>query len=86
VIAAGVDHPVPGDLPQPRIEWDRPVTQIAIQAAVGFRERVLDQVGRVQAGAESAVEADGDHAVEPLAMAVQQPAAGGAVAGRGGVE
>jgi hypothetical protein len=83
VAAVFVGDPVPGQLPQPGVERQRPLAGIAVQPAVGLGEDLLDHVGRVHAGGQPRVQAQGDHPPQPRPVPLQQRAAGAAVAGAG---
>ena len=75
-----------GEAAEPGVIRHRPVAQVVVQPAGGVGEGFLDDVRRVHAGGQPAVEPDGDHPPEPVPVAGEQLVAGGAVAGGGAVE
>jgi hypothetical protein len=58
----------------------RPLPGIAVQPAVRLGEGLLHHVGGVHARRQPAVQAQGNHAPQPVAVPLQQRAAGAAVA------
>jgi hypothetical protein len=83
-LAAGVAHPraqvmpvqpqqlLPGEEAQPEEERHRPLGQVLGQAVGGLQVGILDDVGGVDAALQPAVQAQGDHAAQPLAVPFQQ--------------
>ena len=70
----------PADVqPQPEQRWQLRVSQIGVQVAGDVDERLLEHIGGVDAGSEPRVDAQLDHATEPIAVAIeyrrQRPAA-----------
>jgi hypothetical protein len=50
VVLMNLDQPLPGNLPQPGIEWERLVPQIIIEFVVCLHEHLLHNVGGVDPG------------------------------------
>jgi hypothetical protein len=73
-------------LPQPRVERQWPVADVAAQAAVGLDEDLLDHVGRVDAGGQARIQAERDRPPQPVAVPLQQRPAGQAAPGAGAAE
>jgi hypothetical protein len=86
VPAVELDQPFPRELPQPGVERQRPVPQVAVELAGRVGQRLLDHVGRVHARRQPAVEPQGDHAAEPVAVPGEQAVAGRGIAGGRPVE
>jgi hypothetical protein len=86
VTAALVGQAVEGELPQPRVERQWPLDHVAVEPAVGLGQRLLDDVGRIDAGGQPRVEAQRDHLFEAPAVALEQIPPGRAVAFAGAAE
>ena len=69
VAAMGIDQLFSGDVAQPEEKWQRLVHQVPRQAFRRLQERLLEDVGVVEPALELAVQAEPDHALEPLAVA-----------------
>ena len=78
-----LDQPVPGQLPQPRVERQRPATQVVRQFLSGIGQDFLDNVRRIDASGETAIHADRDHPAQPVAVPDQELLASGTVAAAG---
>ncbi len=61
VAAAQVDQVVPGQLPQPGVERQRPLADVGVELLVGLGQRLLHHVGWIDAGRQAAVEVQGHH-------------------------
>jgi hypothetical protein len=83
VATVQLDHPLPGELPEPREERERPVAQVRIEAGRRRHQRVLDDVGRVEPRQQPPVEPDGDDPPETGPMPLQEPLPGVVVAPTG---
>jgi hypothetical protein len=66
------DQVLPGQPPQPGVERHRPLAQVAGQLLGGLGQRLLDDVGRIDAGGQPAVHAHPYHLREPVAMTAQE--------------
>jgi hypothetical protein len=72
VPAVGFHQPLPGNPSQPGVERQRLLPQIIRELSSGLGQRVLHQVGGVQAGGQPAVQAQGHHAPQPRPVVFQQ--------------
>jgi hypothetical protein len=75
-----------GHLPKPGVERQGPLAQVVVQPCGGLGQRLLDHVGGVHASRQAPVEADHDHAAQPMAVALQEQVARGFIAGRDSFE
>ena len=82
----GGDQAVPGDLPEPGVERQRPLAEVVGEPRGGLGQGLLHQVGGVDAGGQAAVEADGDHPPQAVAVAFEQELARLGLAAAGAVE
>jgi hypothetical protein len=78
-----LDEPVPGQLPQPGVEGERPTAEVVGQFLGGVGQGFLDHVGGIDPRHHTAVHAERDHLPQLLAVAAQQLLAGVAVAAAG---
>jgi hypothetical protein len=74
VPAVEIDQPIPGDLPEPRIEGHRTIPEILGKLAEGLDERFLNHVRGVEARGEPGIHAHRDHPPQSGAMTVDEPA------------
>jgi hypothetical protein len=86
VAAVGVEQPLVGGLAGPQVERHGAAGEELGQAAGEVGLGVLDDVRRVEAGGHAGVEVHGDERGQGRAVAVEQLAGGGRVAGGGAVE
>ena len=82
----GVGQPVRDEAPQPRVEGQRPVAHVLVQARRRFGHGLLDDVGGVHPCRQATVDADRDHASEFGPVPLQQLAAGCSVAAAHGFQ
>ena len=79
----GVDQPVPGHLPQPKMKWHRRMGQILLQPPMGVEQHILHDVAGIDPAADYAIHPQIDHPPQRRAMALQQPIHGRRIAAAG---
>ena len=72
VLPVLVQQPLAGQEPEPEEERHRRVLAVLRQPAGRIEARLLDDIRRVDAPLQPAVEAQGDHAPQPVAVPAQQ--------------
>ena len=66
--AVQLDQALPGQLAHPGIEGQRPLPQIVVETASGVEQRFLYHVGRIDTRGQAAIDVDGDHVLQALAV------------------
>ena len=74
---------LPGDVPQPGIERQRPLAEVIRQPPRRLGEGLLDDVGRINASGHAAIEADRDHSPQPRPVSGEKLVPGPVVAPAG---
>ncbi len=66
-------QPLRGQAVQPRVKRQRAIARIVRQLSRGVGQRLLHDVGSVHARRQPIIEPQGDHATQPLPMALEKP-------------
>src|SRR4051812_3489709 len=80
MVAMELEQPLPGELPQPRVEWQQSLAEVAGEPPSGVGERLLNDIRGVDAGRQSPIQVEGDHLPQSAAVPGQQPLARSLVA------
>ena len=76
-------QPLRGQAVQPRVKRQRAIARIVRQLPRGVGQRLLHDVRSVHAGRQPIIEPQGDHATQPLPVALEKPFNRCGVAGGG---
>jgi hypothetical protein len=75
MVAMELEQPLPGELPEPWVERQRPLAKVAGKSPGGVGEGLLHDIRGVDSGGQAVIEVDGDHLPQSTAVSSQQPLA-----------
>jgi hypothetical protein len=68
VSAMGIDNPILGDLPYPKMERDRRVIDIIYESTIGLDQDILHDIAYVEPLHDSLIESDCDHSAKGVTV------------------